>query len=162
MTDCTATILIVDDCPVALELLKTNLSSESYRLVAVADGAQALRTARELLPDLILLDVMMPEMDGYEVCRRLRADPLLAEAPIIMVTALEDRASRIRGLDVGADDFITKPYDPLELRTLVRTITRLNRYRHGETSVGAFSLPTGIRRICTVSAGARRPVASSP
>ena len=129
MTELTATILIVDDSPSARETLMALLSIGPYRLVEAASGAEALQKARELPPDLILLDVMMPEMDGYEVCRRIRDDPLLAEAPIIMVTALDDRTSRLQGLTAGADDFISKPYDTLELRTRVKTITRLNRYR---------------------------------
>ena len=83
----------------------------------------------ELTPDLILLDVMMPGVNGFEVCRRLRADPLLAEVPIIMVTALDDRDSRLQGIEAGADDFVTKPFDQIELRARVQTITRLNHYR---------------------------------
>ncbi len=129
MTESTATILIVDDLPAARETLKMLLSTGSYRIVEAACGAEAIRMARDIQPDLILLDVMMPEMDGYEVCRRLREDELLAEVPIIMVTALEDRSSRLRGLDAGADDFISKPYDTAELRSRVRSVTRLNRYR---------------------------------
>jgi DNA-binding response OmpR family regulator len=140
MTENTATILIVDDSPGARDTLTALLSIEPYRLVEAANGAEALRRARELQPDLILLDVMMPEIDGYEVCRRIRADPLLAEVPVIMVTALEDRASRLRGLNSGADDFISKPYDTAELRTRVRTITRLNRYRRLHAQRERFEL----------------------
>jgi DNA-binding response OmpR family regulator len=138
MPESTATILIVDDSPEARDILKTLLSVEPYRLVEAADGAEALRKAGEIQPDLILLDVMMPEMDGYEVCRRIRSDTLLAEVPVILVTALEDRASRIQGLNAGADDFISKPYDTVELRTRVRTITRLNRYRRLHTQREQF------------------------
>jgi len=129
VTDTTATILVVDDTKAARETLCAILSAESYRIIEAADGIEALRTASEIQPDLILLDVMMPELDGYEVCRRIRTDDLLAEVPIIMLTALEDRASLLRGLDAGADDFISKPYNTAELRARVRTITRLNRYR---------------------------------
>ena len=85
--------------------------------------------AAEHTPDLILLDVMMPGMDGFEVCRSLRADPLLAEVPVVMVTALDDRDSRLQGIEAGADDFVSKPFDRVELRARVRTIARLNRYR---------------------------------
>jgi PAS domain S-box-containing protein len=88
-----------------------------------------LNRAADLSPDLILLDVMMPGMDGFEVCRRLRASDQLAEVPIILVTALDDRDSRIQGMEAGADDFVTKPIDRVELRARVRTVTRLNRYR---------------------------------
>jgi PAS domain S-box-containing protein len=92
-------------------------------------GVEALARARECIPDVILLDVMIPEIDGFEVCRRLRADPQRAEVPVLLVTALDDRASRLRGIEAGADDFISKPFDRVELCARVRTITRLNRYR---------------------------------
>ena len=129
MTDRTPSILIVDDSRAARETLTALLSTGPYRLYEASGGAQALRMAREIQPDLILLDVMMPEMDGYEVCRLLRSDAPLAEVPIILVTALDDRASRLRGLDAGADDFVSKPYDTAELRARVRTVIRLDRYR---------------------------------
>ncbi len=122
-------ILIVDDAETGREILEALLSSQSYQLVFAANGFEALDKAAEITPDLILLDVMMPGMDGFEVCRRLRADPELAEIPIILVTALDDRNSRIQGIEAGADDFVTKPFDHAELRARVRTITRLNRYR---------------------------------
>ncbi len=122
-------ILIVDDLAANREILLELLNSTDYRLVEAADGRQALETAAADPPDLVLLDVMMPGMDGYEVCRRLRANPRLAELPVIMVTALDDHAARLAGLVAGADDFITKPFNHVELRARVRTITRLNRYR---------------------------------
>jgi signal transduction histidine kinase/FixJ family two-component response regulator len=91
-------------------------------------GPAALELAAERVPDLILLDVMMPGMDGFEVCRRLRGDLELGEVPVLLVTAMDDRDSRIRGLESGADDFVTKPIDRGEVRARVRTITRLNRF----------------------------------
>lgn len=124
-----ARILIVDDELGARQTLEALLFSEGYELAFAASGAEALAKAAELTPDLILLDVMMPDMDGFEVCRRLRADPLLAEVPVIVVTALDDRDSLLRGIEAGADDFVSKPFDRTELRARVRTITRLNRYR---------------------------------
>jgi CheY-like chemotaxis protein len=124
-----STILIVDDEPIGRETLETLLIGEGYSLLFAADGPEALSKAAELAPDLILLDVMMPGMDGFEVCQRLRDDQVLAEVPVIMVTALDDRDSRLRGIEAGADDFVTKPFDRVELRSRVRTITRLNRYR---------------------------------
>lgn len=124
-----STILIVDDDAAGRRALEAPLLNDEYDLVLAQDGPQALQLAHTLHPDLILLDVMMPGMDGYEVCRRLRADLHLAEVPIVMVTALDDRASKLQGLAAGADDFLPKPFDRAELRARVQTITRLNRYR---------------------------------
>jgi putative two-component system response regulator len=93
------------------------------------NGLDALKQASILQPDLILLDVMMPGIDGFEVCRRIRADPLLADVPVVMTTALDDKASRLEGIEAGADDFISKPIDRMEIRARVNTIIRLNRYR---------------------------------
>jgi PAS domain S-box-containing protein len=125
----TSTILIVDDEAASRRLLEGLLRADGYRLVFAASGPEAIALAGAHIPDLVLLDVMMPEMDGFEVCLRLRADALLAEVPIIMVTALDDRASIVRGLEAGADDFVAKPIDRVELRARVRSIMRLNRYR---------------------------------
>jgi len=124
-----STILIIDDEPAARASVEALLFSGGYRLEFAQDGAQGLAMAVELFPDLILLDVMMPGMDGYEVCRRLRADPILADVPVVMITALDDHEARMQGIQAGADDFITKPYDKTELRTRVGAICRLNRYR---------------------------------
>lgn len=123
------TILIVDDQESVRQVLAGLLGGKGYRLGVARSGAEALVKAAELLPDLILLDVMMPGMDGFEVCRRLRADPLLAETPILLLTALDDRDSRLEGIEAGADDFITKPYNHIELEARVRTVTRLSRQR---------------------------------
>ena len=122
-------ILIVDDEPDARDTLAALLFHEGYDITFAADGPEALAAVKDTAPDAILLDVMMPGMDGLEVCRCLRADPLRAEVPIILVTALDDRDSRLRGIKAGADGFMTKPVDGAELRARVRTITRLNRYR---------------------------------
>lgn len=122
-------ILIVDDEPAGRETLAALLLSQGYQLAFAGSGAEALRQADELQPDLILLDVMMPGLDGFEVCRRLRADPVLGDVPIILLTALDDRTARLHGIEAGADDFVSKPFDRVELRARVRTIMRLNRYR---------------------------------
>lgn len=122
-------ILVVDDEIISRHTIEALLSSEGYILIFAEDGKQALEKAATLTPDLMLLDVMMPGIDGFEVCRRLRQDPRLAELPIVMLTALDDRTSRLQGLEAGADDFMSKPFDSAELRARLRTITRLNRYR---------------------------------
>jgi two-component system cell cycle sensor histidine kinase/response regulator CckA len=122
-------ILIVDDIEANRLLLEELLDYPELKLHSVADGPSALARAAEIQPDLILLDLMMPGMDGYEVCTRLRADPQLREVPILMITALDEREARLRGIDAGADDFITKPFDLHEMRARVRGILRLNRYR---------------------------------
>jgi putative two-component system response regulator len=124
------TILIVDDSPAGRDTLEALLFQQGYDLAFASNGAETIRISEELLPDLILLDVMMPGMNGFEVCQHLRSNPRLAEVPIIMVTALDDQASRIKGIEVGADDFITKPFNRVELRARIRTIMRLNRYRN--------------------------------
>lgn len=123
------TILIVDDDPASRFTLESILDGQGCALEMAADGPTALSMAQAIQPDLILLDVMMPGMDGFEVCRRIRATPRLAEVPILILTALDDSASRLRGIEAGADDFLTKPVDRQELRARVQTITRLNRYR---------------------------------
>ena len=122
-------ILIIDDQKVMRETIGLLLAREDYTLAFAKDGRTGLEKAEQLIPDLILLDIMMPGMDGFEVCRRLRQHPVLAEVPIVMVTALNDRKSWMKGIEAGADDFVFKPFDSVELRTRVHNITRLNRYR---------------------------------
>lgn len=122
-------VLLVDDEPSALTTLEAILSGDGYQLEYAQSGSIALEKAEQHLPDLILLDVMMPGMNGFEVCRRLRSTPKLAEVPIIILTALDDRSSRLQGIEAGADDFLIKPVDRQELRLRVRTILRLDRYR---------------------------------
>jgi PAS domain S-box-containing protein len=123
------TVLIVEDSLDSRQAFQTLLAGQGYTLAFAENGPDGLAQAIALVPDLILLDVMLPGMDGLEVCRRLRANALLAEVPIIMVTALDDRDTRLQGIMAGADDFISKRFDGTELRARVRTITRLNRYR---------------------------------
>ena len=125
----TSTVLIVDDERFWQVTLEKLLAEEGYQLAFAKDGPEALTLAAQFTPDVILLDVMMPSLNGFEVCRRLRATPGLAEVPILIVTSLNDPEAKLQGLQAGADDFITKPYDPVELQTRVRTITQLNRYR---------------------------------
>jgi putative two-component system response regulator len=124
-----STILIVDDEYSGRETLQSILEGEGYNLVMAENGPQAIAQAKSSLPDVILLDVMMPGMTGFEVCEKIRNDPQVAEIPIIILTALDDRDSLLRGLKAGADDFISKPFDRFELRARLIGITRLNRYQ---------------------------------
>jgi DNA-binding response OmpR family regulator len=123
-------ILIIDDESIIRQTLDVLLSSENVELLFAENGKTGIKVAAESIPDAILLDVMMPEMDGYEVCRRIRANPALAEIPIIMITALDDRDSRLAGLRAGADDFLTKPFDGVEIQIRIKNILRINRYRN--------------------------------
>ena len=122
-------VLIVDDQALMRNHMYRLLKGEGYDLHFADNGVEALDKIFQLKPDLVLLDVRMPGLNGFDVCRKVRANPPTADIPIIMVTAFDDRAARIRGIEAGADDFIPKPYDTLELQARVRTITRLNRYR---------------------------------
>lgn len=129
MEDLKSTILIVDDDAAGREAIVSILQTGAYELVVAENGFQALEIAKSIHPDIILLDVMMPGMDGFEVCRRIRSDAAIAEVPVLFLTALDDRQSLLNGLDAGGDDFISKPPDRYELRARVLSISRLNRYR---------------------------------
>ena len=122
-------VLIVDDEYIGRETLQSVLEGEGYDLEMAENGLQAIEKAKELLPDVILLDVMMPGMTGFEVCQHIRNDPQIAEIPIIILTALDDRESLLNALKAGADDFISKPFDRYELRARLLGITQLNRYQ---------------------------------
>ena len=123
-----ARILIVDDEQRNRRLLAAILEAEGYRPAEAADGEAALDYARRSPPDMILLDIMMPGMDGYEVARALKADAATKGIPIVMVTALDDRDARLRGLEAGAEEFVTKPVDRNELRVRVRNLLRLKEF----------------------------------
>lgn len=125
----TVTVVLVDDEPAGRRTLETALAPLGYRCFSAANGPEALALVDEHDPDVLLLDVMMPGMDGYEVCRRLRAHARHHGLPIVLVTALDDRESRLAGIDAGADDFANKPIDRIELRTRVRAFARMNQYR---------------------------------
>ncbi len=117
-------ILVVDDDPDILQFVRVNLELEGFEVASAAGGMEALEAARERPPDLVLLDVMMPEMDGLSVLRRLRSHRATANVPVIILTAKALAEDRVRGLDLGADDYITKPFDLEELIARVRTVLR--------------------------------------
>jgi two-component system phosphate regulon response regulator PhoB len=123
----TPKILVVDDEPDAVDLIGFNLRSAGYDVATASDGEEALNKAKSQLPDLIVLDLMLPEVDGLEVCKILRRDPATAAIPIIMLTAKAAEIDRILGLELGADDYVTKPFSPREL--VLRVKNSLNRGR---------------------------------
>ena len=121
----TARVLIVDDIPTNVRLLEARLTAEYYEVLTASSGAQALDICQSQDVDIVLLDVMMPEMDGFEVCRRLKADPRTHHVPVLMITALDQPSDRVQGLDAGADDFLTKPVDDTQLMARVKSLVRL-------------------------------------
>jgi two-component system cell cycle response regulator len=121
----TARILVVDDIESNVRLLEAKLTAEYYEVMTAFDGPTALAIAASERPDIVLLDVMMPGMDGFQVCRRLKDDPETRHVPVVLVTALDGRADRVAGLEAGADDFLTKPIDDVMLFARVRSLTRL-------------------------------------
>lgn len=127
-----AKILVVDDEESLVELLRTNLERDGYEVISASDGMAAIELAERQKPDLILLDWMMPKMDGFEVCKRLRPK---TTAPIIMVTAKGEEIDKVLGLEMGADDYITKPFSPREVLARVRARLRRNTYVDKDTSV---------------------------
>jgi two-component system cell cycle response regulator len=141
----TARVLIVDDIPTNLRLLEAKLTAEYFAVQSAQSGRAALDLADADPPDIILLDVMMPEMDGFEVCRRLKANPRTASIPVVMVTALSDTEDRVKGLEAGADDFLTKPVNDLTLFARVRSLVRLkmamDEWQAREATCDQFGLP---------------------
>ena len=121
----TNTVLVVDDVPVNIQLLSTYLSAEGYYVISARNGLEALDQIQKNSPDLVLLDVMMPKMNGFEVCEIVKADKETKFIPVIMVTALNELQDKIKGMNSGADDFICKPFNKLELLVRVRSLLRI-------------------------------------
>ncbi len=117
-------ILIVEDEPPLIEVVRYNLEKEGYQVSVAEDGKRALNKVRESIPDLIILDWMLPELSGIEVCRQLREDPDSKDIPVIMLTARGEEADRLKGLASGADDYVVKPFSPAELLARVRAVLR--------------------------------------
>jgi two-component system, cell cycle response regulator len=121
----TARVLVVDDVPANVKLLEARLSAEYFDVITAVSGPEALGICERAECDLVLLDVMMPGLDGFEVCRRLKSNPATHHIPVVMVTALDQVSDRVRGLEVGADDFLTKPVSDVALIARVRSLSRL-------------------------------------
>jgi len=124
-------ILVVDDVPVNIQLLFTYLAAEGYDVVSAKDGHDAMKAVKEHQPDLILLDVMMPKMNGFKVCEAIKSDDASKFIPVILVTALNELEDKIKGMDSGADDFLAKPFNKLELLVRVRSLLRI-KHLHDE------------------------------
>lgn len=139
-----ARILVVDDILPNVKLLEAKLTNEYYDVITASNGKEALEKAVQDAPDIILLDVMMPEMDGFEVCRRLKENPVTSHIPVVMVTALTDTSDRVRGLESGADDFLCKPVNDVALMARVRSLVRLkmtiDEWRSRETTANTLGV----------------------
>ncbi len=134
---CVATVLLVDDERDLLALLDFNFRSAGFETALAATGEEALRFASQRIPDLVLLDLMLPDLSGTEVCRRLKADPRTRDVPVIMLTARGDEIDRIVGFEVGADDYVTKPFSPREVVLRARAVLRRSAGKPAERPVAA-------------------------
>jgi two-component system, OmpR family, alkaline phosphatase synthesis response regulator PhoP len=123
-SDTRSKILLVDDEIDMLLPLKMSLEAEDYLVLGASNGFEALKLAKTTIPDLILLDIMMPGMDGYEVCAQLKKDPITKNIPVIMLTAKDAVREKVKGLDIGADDYVTKPFNLNELKARIKSVLR--------------------------------------
>lgn len=124
LSDTRQKILIVDDELDALTALKRALESENYNVVEAADGLSAIQKVKDEKPDIVLLDLMLPEIDGFEVCKQLKSDPLYRHVPIIMLTAKGEINDKIEGIEIGADDYVTKPFNLNEIKARIKMVLR--------------------------------------
>lgn len=147
MAEPAGTILVVDDEPDIRRLLSFNLKREGFRVLAAETGQEALRLARAEPPGLIILDLMLPDLQGTEVCRRLRAQPETMAVPVLMLTARDEEIDRVVGFEVGADDYVTKPFSVRELMLRVRAILRRAPARAGEAEDTSNQLVQGPLRV---------------
>jgi DNA-binding response OmpR family regulator len=146
----TARVLVVEDEPDIQTLVRYHLEREGFRVSGARSGPEALRLVRAAPPDLLVLDLMLPGLDGLEVCRRLRQDPATAGVPIVMLTARGEEVDRVLGLELGADDYLVKPFSPKELVARVRAVLRRTRPEGpGTLASGAISMDLG-RHAVTV------------
>ncbi len=152
----TARVLIVDDIPTNVRLLEARLTAEYYEVASAYSGPEALAKCQEQEFDVILLDVMMPDMDGFEVCRHLKADPKTHHIPVLMITALDQPSDRVKGLEAGADDFLTKPVDDTQLMARVKSLVRLksltDELRARALTGQQIAIEDAIRAMDTISA----------
>ncbi|GAB4442231.1 MAG: hypothetical protein Kow0031_24310 [Anaerolineae bacterium] len=157
MTQPHATLLIVDDTPTNLALLFKALEREGYRVLVNTSGEAALHTAQKILPDIIMLDVMMPGIDGFETCQRLKSNPATADIPVIFLTALTDTVDKVKGFRLGAVDYVTKPIEMAELLARVKTHLTLRQLRvqleqrNAELTVSNEKLQEALGTIKTLS-----------
>lgn len=139
-------ILVVDDVPLNVELLRTYLNTAGYHVFEAGDGEQAMQIVAQKKPDLLLLDIMMPKMNGFEVCKRLKSDPKTRFIPIVMVTALQSIEDKVQGIEAGADDFITKPFNKMELLARVRSLLRI-KFLYDELVKKIYQLDQAKKRL---------------
>jgi len=150
----TARILVVDDEPDLLELVRIHLANAGYAVSLAATGAEALDELRRARPDLVVLDLMLPDYSGTEVCRKIRSDPEFADIPVVMLTALSEEVDRVVGFELGADDYVTKPFSPRELVLRVKAILKRSEKGQREPELlehGAIRIDFG-RRRCEIAA----------
>src|SRR3989442_6689672 len=139
-------VLVVEDEPDIRRLIVLHLERDGFRCRTASTGPEALREARAVVPDLVVLDLMLPELDGLEVCRQLRRDASTAAVPIIMLTAKSDEVDRVVGLEIGADDYVSKPFSPKELVARVRAVLRRSRPHQAPRVLSAGPPPPGPAR----------------